>query len=45
MQRALEEMVVTGIHTTVPFHQKVMNHSRFIEGNFHTGFIEEMAAE
>ncbi len=45
MQRALDEFVVTGIHTTVPFHQKVMSHSRFIEGQFHTGFVEEMATE
>ena len=41
MQRALEEFVVEGIHTTIPFHSKLMKDSRFIEGNYTTKFMED----
>ena len=37
--RALEEFVIDGVKTTIPF-QKVVKHSLFIEGNFDTGFVE-----
>jgi len=40
MQRALEEFVVEGIKTTVPFHKKLMQHPDFKAGNFHTGFLD-----
>ncbi len=39
MERALDEFVVEGIKTTVPFHQKLMRNKDFREGNFHTGFL------
>jgi acetyl-CoA carboxylase, biotin carboxylase subunit len=45
MQRALDEFIITGISTTIPFHQKVLSDSRFIDGKIHTGFIEEMVSE
>ena len=41
MYRALDEFIVEGIYTTIPFHKKVMHHEKFIEGNFDTGFIEK----
>lgn len=41
MYRALDEFIVEGIHTTIPFHKKVMRHEKFIEGDFDTGFIEK----
>lgn len=41
MYRALDEFVVEGIHTTIPFHKKVMRHEKFIEGDFDTSFIEK----
>ena len=41
MKRCLEEMVIEGIHTTIPFHLKVMNDKRFLEGNYTTKFIED----
>jgi acetyl-CoA carboxylase, biotin carboxylase subunit len=41
MYRALDEFVVEGIYTTIPFHKKVMRHEKFIEGDFDTGFIEK----
>lgn len=39
-RRALEEFVVEGIKTTIPFHLKVLEDSRFLSGNFDTGFLE-----
>ncbi len=42
MERALEEFIVEGIKTTIPFHQKVMQHPEFRAGNFDTKFVERM---
>jgi acetyl-CoA carboxylase biotin carboxylase subunit len=39
MERALDEFVVEGISTTVPFHQALMKNEDFRSGNFHTGFL------
>lgn len=39
MERALDEFVVEGVKTTVPFHQKLMRNEDFRNGNFHTGFL------
>jgi len=41
MKRAIEEYVITGIQTTLPFGTFVMNHPKFIEGNFSTHFISQ----
>ena len=41
MRRALEEFVVEGIHTTIPFHIKLMNDENFIKGNYTTKFLED----
>jgi len=41
MQRALEEFVVEGIETTIPFHMKLMKDPRFIEGKYTTKFMED----
>jgi acetyl-CoA carboxylase biotin carboxylase subunit len=40
MRRALEEFVIEGIKTTIPFHQKLMNDPDFIKGNYTTKFLE-----
>ncbi|MCA1030687.1 acetyl-CoA carboxylase biotin carboxylase subunit [Bacillus timonensis] len=40
MKRALSEFVIEGIQTTIPFHQKLMEHETFVEGNFNTKFLE-----
>lgn len=40
MLRALDEFQLTGIQTTVPFHQKVLRHSDFVEGWVDTTFVE-----
>ncbi|MFC1513438.1 acetyl-CoA carboxylase biotin carboxylase subunit [candidate division KSB1 bacterium] len=42
MERALEEFIIEGIKTTIPFHQKVIKNNKFRSGNYHTGFLEEM---
>ena len=41
MLRALDEYVITGIKTTIPYHKKILNNEVFISGNFNTGFIPE----
>jgi acetyl-CoA carboxylase biotin carboxylase subunit len=41
MIRALREYQLQGIHSTIPFLIKVLQHKRFIEGKFTTHFIEE----
>ncbi|MDI6778790.1 MAG: acetyl-CoA carboxylase biotin carboxylase subunit [Bacteroidota bacterium] len=40
MASALEEFTVEGIHTTIPFHQKVMKNDLYRAGTFDTSFIE-----
>jgi len=40
MQQALDEFVIEGVHTTIPFHRKVMKHPKFREGDFDTHFLE-----
>jgi len=40
MRRALREFVVKGIDTSIPFHRRVMDHPRFIEGRYDTSFID-----
>jgi acetyl-CoA carboxylase biotin carboxylase subunit len=42
MRRALEEIVIEGIATTIPFHRKIMAHPKYIQGDISTNFIEEM---
>ena len=45
MQRALEMMVVEGIKTTIPLHQKIMADPKFQAGEFSTKFMEEFKYE
>ena len=40
MERALDEFIVEGVHTTIPFHQKIMADSNFQSGNFDITFVE-----
>jgi acetyl-CoA carboxylase, biotin carboxylase subunit len=41
MKRALDEFLVEGIHTTIPFHRLIMDHEVFVDGDFNTNFLEE----
>ena len=38
---ALEEFVIEGVHTTIPFLRKVLAHQDFVSGDFNTGFVEQ----
>jgi acetyl-CoA carboxylase biotin carboxylase subunit len=40
MERALAELRVEGIHTTVPIHRDILSHSAFVEGRIDTTFVE-----
>jgi acetyl-CoA carboxylase, biotin carboxylase subunit len=40
MKRALAEFAVHGVHTTIPFHRKLLQHPKFVEGDFHIQFLE-----
>jgi len=41
MRRALEEFVIEGIKTTIPFHQRIVENESFIKGEFFTDFLEK----
>lgn len=41
MKRALEEFVIDGIKTTIPFHIALLEDGKFKEGNFTTKFLED----
>lgn len=41
MKRALSEFAIEGIKTTIPFHLKLLNHHRFLKGDFDIKFLEE----
>jgi acetyl-CoA carboxylase biotin carboxylase subunit len=40
MQRALDQFIVQGIHTTIPLHKKIFADEEFRAGNFDTKFME-----
>jgi len=40
MQRALDEFVIEGIKTTIPFHQQLMKNEDFLNGNYTTKFMD-----
>jgi len=42
MSRALGEYMITGIKTTIPFQQAIMQNSDFRRGVYHTGFVESL---
>jgi acetyl-CoA carboxylase biotin carboxylase subunit len=41
MAGALEEFTIEGVHTTIPFHRKVMQNKVFRSGIYDTSFIEK----
>jgi len=41
MRAALNKFVIRGIHSNIPFQAALMQHPRFISGDFNTGFIAE----
>ncbi len=45
MKRALEEFVIEGISTTIPFHLQLMDNENFVKGNYTTKFMEDFVLE
>jgi acetyl-CoA carboxylase, biotin carboxylase subunit len=41
MKRALRECAITGIPTTISFHQKILETSEFLSGEIYTNFVEQ----
>lgn len=42
MSRALDEFIVEGIKTTIPFHQMIMQNDNFLNNDYDTGFIDSL---
>ena len=45
MKRALDEFIIEGIKTTIPFHSKLMEHPDYISGNYTTKFMEDFSMD
>ena len=41
MRRALEEYKILGVHSNIPFHQRLMDSHRFMGGQYDTRFVED----
>ena len=40
MRRALEEYVILGVKTSIPFHRRMLDDPQFLSGQVHTQFLE-----
>jgi acetyl-CoA carboxylase biotin carboxylase subunit len=45
MKRALDEFVIEGVKTTIPFHRQLMDHPDYISGNYTTKFMEDFVLQ
>ncbi len=45
MKRALRECAITGLPTTINFHQKILENEDFLRGDVYTNFVEQMMAK
>ena len=45
MRRALDEFVIEGIKTTIPFHRQLMDHPDYLAGNYTTAFMDSFKME
>lgn len=45
MKRALDEFVIEGIKTTIPFHRQLMEHPDYLAGNYTTAFMDDFVME
>lgn len=41
MKRALDEFMIEGVKTTIPFHRRLMDHEVFAKGDFNTNFLTD----
>ena len=44
-RRALDEIVIEGVKTTIPFQKHIVSHKNFAEGKYDTGFVERLMQE
>jgi acetyl-CoA carboxylase biotin carboxylase subunit len=45
MKRALDEFVVEGVKTTIPFHRQLMENKDYLDGNYTTAFMDDFVLE
>jgi acetyl-CoA carboxylase biotin carboxylase subunit len=45
MRRALDEFVIEGLKTTIPFHKQLLVDPRFRAGDFDTTFLESFTLQ
>jgi acetyl-CoA carboxylase biotin carboxylase subunit len=45
MRRALDEFIIEGVKTTIPFHKTIFSNTNFIGGNYDTSFVENLFRE
>ncbi|MFN4227423.1 MAG: acetyl-CoA carboxylase biotin carboxylase subunit [Candidatus Ratteibacteria bacterium] len=45
MKRALEEIIIDGIKTTVPLYKKIISHPLFLSGRYYVGFVDKIVSE
>ncbi len=45
MKRALDEFVVEGVKTTIPFHRQLMDNKDYLDGNYTTAFMDDFVLE
>ncbi|WP_159022176.1 acetyl-CoA carboxylase biotin carboxylase subunit [Formosa sp. L2A11] len=45
MKRALDEFVIEGVKTTIPFHRQLMEHPDYVSGKYTTKFMEDFVME
>jgi acetyl-CoA carboxylase biotin carboxylase subunit len=45
MKRALDEFVIEGIKTTIPFHRQLMDNADYIKGEYTTAFMDDFVLE
>ena len=41
MKRALDEFIIEGVKTTIPFHRQLMDHPDYVSGDYTTKFMED----
>ena len=44
-RRCLDEIVIEGPRTNIPFVRRIIDHPAFVAGDFDTGFVGRMLAE
>ncbi len=43
MARAIDEFIIEGVKTTIPFHKRLLSNPHFLEGRYTTSLVEELS--